>query len=70
MNFNESVRTATPLDVVSDEGDSGSLRAVTATTTIATGGAYGITDYEIRVPSGLASYKGSTDTVTFYYELQ
>lgn len=31
---------------------------------------YGYVDYEIRVPSRLQDYKGSTPTVTFYYEIQ
>jgi hypothetical protein len=33
-------------------------------------GAYGYVDYEIKVPSRLKNYKGSTNTVDFYYELQ
>ena len=33
-------------------------------------GAYGIYDYEIKVPANLRSYKGSTETITFYYELK
>ncbi|MFH1770581.1 MAG: hypothetical protein ABH828_03415 [archaeon] len=32
-------------------------------------GAYGIYDYEIRIPSNLKSYKGGTETVSLYYEL-
>jgi hypothetical protein len=31
---------------------------------------YGNVDYEIRVPAQIKEYKGSTDTVTFYYEVQ
>jgi hypothetical protein len=33
-------------------------------------GAYGTYDYEIRVPAKLRSYKDSSDTVSFYYEIK
>lgn len=33
-------------------------------------GAYGTYDYEIRVPAQLKEYRGTTGTVTFYYEIQ
>ena len=32
-------------------------------------GKYGTYDYEIRIPAMLKSYKGATNTVTFYYEI-
>jgi hypothetical protein len=33
-------------------------------------GQYGTYDYEIKVPANLKTYKGTTNAVTFYYEIQ
>jgi len=37
---------------------------------IAKQGKYGVYNYEIKVPALLRSYKGSTDNVIFYYEIE
>ena len=51
-----------------DATDDEDLVFVTKINTNATG-KYGNYDYEIRVPGDLTSYKGATNTITFYYEL-